>query len=254
MVLGVRTVEIGVSRGQLQDVGLERSSHQHRDAQPERGDLLRERFGPALECSFRCRVGTDRRHASDCPLARDHDDPAAAGGSASPGRSSLVSRTGPKKFVEKICSHTPIGISSRQPTPAIPALCTRPSGDPTASWMALPAATIEFGIVEVERAHRSGEGRPCAAAGDRPEAFESLLGRPHGGHHRPAGMVEVCGGGQAEAAGRAGDDDAAAISHCRYRIDPSSAAETTLGLPLGWPLSQPDQMPAKYGPGWPLCS
>src|SRR5262249_23452694 len=61
------------------------------------------------------------------------------------GSSSLVSRTGPNTFVRNSCSHTSNGISSTHPTAAIPALCTRASGAPTAASMALPAAVIDAG-------------------------------------------------------------------------------------------------------------
>src|SRR5262245_40780954 len=61
------------------------------------------------------------------------------------GSSSLVRRTGPNRFVRNSRSQTSNGISSTHPTAAIPALCTRASGAPTASPMALAAPVIDAG-------------------------------------------------------------------------------------------------------------
>src|SRR5262245_20449184 len=61
------------------------------------------------------------------------------------GNSAFVSATGPKRFVEKICSHTLTGTSSTEPAAAIPALCTTTSGAPTCSLTALAASAIDWG-------------------------------------------------------------------------------------------------------------
>src|SRR5262249_35540600 len=61
------------------------------------------------------------------------------------GSNSLVSRTGPNRFVRNSRSQTSNGMSSTLPTAAIPALCTSASGAPTASPMALAAAVIDAG-------------------------------------------------------------------------------------------------------------
>src|SRR5262249_12121644 len=61
------------------------------------------------------------------------------------GSSSLVSRTGPNRFVRNSRSQPSNGSSSTHPTAAIPALWTSASGAPTASPMALAAAVIDAG-------------------------------------------------------------------------------------------------------------
>src|SRR5262245_26528449 len=77
------------------------------------------------------------------------------------GSSSLVSRTGPNRFVRNSRSQTSNGISSADPTAAIPALCTRASGAPTAASMALPAAVIDAGS---SRSSRTATKRGSSAA------------------------------------------------------------------------------------------
>ena len=162
-----------------------------------------------------------------------------------------MSRTGPKKFVEKICSHTSIGISSRQPTPATPRVVheavRRPHGG-----LDLPAGRGDrLWIIEVET-DADQTWVIASGSGEGPKSLKTLVGCPHGGQHGPAGAVEVRGRGQTKTAGRAGDDDAAVVSHYPHR--PPLADDDTCGRPLDWPLSQPDQMPAEYGPVWPFCS
>src|SRR5215470_13389065 len=61
------------------------------------------------------------------------------------GSKAFVSATGPKRFVEKICSHTLTGTSSTEPAAAIPALCTTTSGAPIRSLMLLAASAIDCG-------------------------------------------------------------------------------------------------------------
>src|SRR4029453_4310784 len=81
------------------------------------------------------------------------------------GNSALVRATGPKRFVEKICSHTLTGTSSTQPAAAIPALCTRTSGAPTCSWTALAAAAIDSGSSRSSRTPSNrGSSWPAPAA------------------------------------------------------------------------------------------
>src|SRR5262245_18821513 len=77
------------------------------------------------------------------------------------GSSARVRRTGPKKLVEKTCSHTSIGSSSRQPTAATPALWTSPSGAPPARISSAAAAT-EAGSSRSRRTPTS-RGSPAAA-------------------------------------------------------------------------------------------
>ena len=81
VVRGVRPAQVPVVRGPLgEDVRLEHSRHEDGDAQAERRDLLRKRFGPPFEGAFGGGVGADRRHAPDATLARHDDDPPAPGG------------------------------------------------------------------------------------------------------------------------------------------------------------------------------
>src|SRR5262245_8525920 len=82
------------------------------------------------------------------------------------GSSSLVSRTGPNRFVRNSRSQTSNGISSTHPTAAIPALCTSALGAPTASSMALAAAVIDDGSSRSSRTpikRESSASAPVAA-------------------------------------------------------------------------------------------
>ena len=62
------------------------------------------------------------------------------------------------KFVASIASMTFSGISSTQPTPAMPALCTTPSGAPMASRIREPAFSIDDGS-------RRSSGTPMSRSG-----------------------------------------------------------------------------------------
>src|SRR5262249_15416633 len=78
------------------------------------------------------------------------------------GSSSLVSRTGPNRFVRNSRSQTSNGMSSTLPTAAIPALWTSASGAPTAASMALAAAVIDAGSSRSSLTP-SKRGSPAAA-------------------------------------------------------------------------------------------
>ena len=58
------------------------------------------------------------------------------------GKRARVSAIGPNRLVAKIWSHALAGVSSNIPAAAMPALCTRTSGAPTASSIALAAAAM----------------------------------------------------------------------------------------------------------------
>jgi len=77
------------------------------------------------------------------------------------GSSAFVSATGPKRFVEKIRSHTLIGTSSTVPAAAIPALCTSTSGAPIRCWTAVAAAAIDSAS---SRSSRTASNRGSSAA------------------------------------------------------------------------------------------
>src|SRR5206468_1340639 len=82
------------------------------------------------------------------------------------GSSAWVSRTGPNRFVRNSRSHVSDGMSSADPTAAIPALWTRTSGAPTACSIALAAATIDDGSSRSSRTptrRRSSAAAPVAA-------------------------------------------------------------------------------------------
>ena len=129
----VGSVHVLPRRRELEDVGLERADDEHRDAEPERRHLHRERFGPAFERSLAGRV---RRWWWAFPGSRPRSTRRRSGRAASlriAGSSRFVRRIGPKRLVVNMSSTTSTGISSTAPAPATPALWTIPSGAPTRS-------------------------------------------------------------------------------------------------------------------------
>ena len=92
--------------------------------------------------------------------------------------------------------------------------------------------------------------RPCAARSrSSPSAGERIAATTV----QPA-PVEMRRRREAEPARRAGDDDAARLSHRRLRTARRPAGASTSGRPSGCALCQPLQMPGKYGPGCPAFS
>ena len=189
----VRPARVLRRGGELEDVGLEGAGRRS----PTRQDRTGRSRGRATRPIARGRPWRPSRrrwpashgwHPGSTRARCDREPAARIDGS-----SAFVSRTGPNRLVEKICCHTSTGISSTLPTAATPALCTRPSGEPTRSMISDRRRADRRLVVEVEPDGISrGSPSTAPASARRPERSRS--GIAHRRQHRPPGAVEVRGG------------------------------------------------------------
>ncbi len=247
----VGPVGVGVGLGQLEDVGLERAGDEHGDAEAERRDLLGQRLAPALERALGGRVGADAGMPRIAPwLETSTIRPRPAARIA--GSSSWVSRTGPKKLVEKICSHVVIGhlleAADAGDTGVVHEAVRRPR--PCRGSRAA-AAAIDAGS---SRSSRTPTSRGSSAAAPVAPRSRSRRRRASASRRPPSTRaVEVGGGGQAEAARRPVTTTLRASAIAAPQRPPSAGGSTS-GRPSGCALCHPAQIPGKYGPGWPSSS
>ena len=227
--LVIRSGRVGVGRGELQDVGLERPGDEHGHPDPERGDLERQRLGPTFERGLGRGVGADGGHAPERTHARDHDDAASAGGAH-------VGQQGPGEpnGSEEVRREDLVPHVGRQLFEAADAGHARVVHDPVGC--ADGVADLGCGlsdrcrVVEVEP-DRDEPGIIGARAGGRAQVLEPDGRGAHRGYDGPALGVEVGGRGHAEPPRCAGHDRRFGRHPPSTPQRPPSAGASTCGRP-----------------------
>ena len=140
----------------------------------------------------------------------------------------------------------------RIPTAAMPALCTSASGAPTASIDAFAAAAIDAGSSRSSRTpiKRGSSAAAPVAARSAPVPRRASASR----RRRATPRVEVGRGRQPESAGRAGDDDAARLSHPDRLRTVRRRRRLHVGPPVGLGAHPGGPDAHRVRPGLPSCS
>ena len=151
---------ISVPPGVGDDLGVVRAGDQYGDADAKRGDLACHRFAPTFERTLDSGIRCGHGHSTNSCRAGEQ----ARCGPGPRLRIARQKRLGERHRAEDVgCEHLAPTRSSASLRPfrprAIPALCTRASGAPTASSIDFAAASDRRGVGEVEPRHRSAADR-----------------------------------------------------------------------------------------------